>query len=178
MPQGGLNLRYPSVPQLSRNRARRTRLAGLGPADYAAPTRPPIARVLRCLIQRVRRASPAEVNCLLRLHGCLFSPTSMLPKDGTATVRELEDEMARTQKNKATEYHIGLLKAKIAKLKREVIAPKKSGVRTGGFDVKKSGDATVVFIGLPSVGKSTLLNALTGAKSKTASSPAAPGSNP
>ena len=84
-------------------------------------------------------------------------------------LRELEEEMARTQKNKATEYHIGLLKAKIAKLKREQIAPKKSGVKTGGFDVKKSGDATVVFIGLPSVGKSTLLNALTGARSKTAS---------
>lgn len=84
-------------------------------------------------------------------------------------LRELEDEMARTQKNKATEYHIGLLKAKIAKLKREIIAPKKSGIRTGGFDVKKSGDATVAFIGLPSVGKSTLLNALTGAKSKIAS---------
>jgi len=77
--------------------------------------------------------------------------------------------MARTQKNKATEYHIGLLKAKIARLRREIIAPKKSGVRAGGFDVKKSGDATVVFIGLPSVGKSTLLNALTGAKSKIAS---------
>ena len=84
-------------------------------------------------------------------------------------LRELEEEMARTQKNKATEYHIGLLKAKIAKLRREQLAPKKSGVKSGGFDVKKSGDATVVFIGLPSVGKSTLLNALTGAKSKTAS---------
>lgn len=84
-------------------------------------------------------------------------------------LKALEDELARTQKNKATEYHIGILKAKIAALKREVIAPKKSGVKTGGFDVKKSGDATVVFIGLPSVGKSTLLNALTGAKSKIAS---------
>ncbi len=84
-------------------------------------------------------------------------------------LKELEDEMARTQKNKATEYHIGILKAKIAALKREIIAPKKSGVRSGGFDVKKSGDATVVFIGLPSVGKSTLLNALTGSKSKVAS---------
>lgn len=89
-------------------------------------------------------------------------------------IKELEDEMARTQKNKATEFHIGMLKAKIAKLKRSLIeTPKKSfggkGGGGSGFDVKKSGDATVVFIGLPSVGKSTLLNALTGAKSKTAS---------
>ncbi|VVB58915.1 GTPase Obg [Candidatus Anstonella stagnisolia] len=89
-------------------------------------------------------------------------------------IKELEDEMARTQKNKATEFHIGMLKAKIAKLKRSIIeTPKKSfggkGGGGSGFDVKKSGDATVVFIGLPSVGKSTLLNALTGAKSKTAS---------
>ncbi|MBS3069602.1 GTP-binding protein [Candidatus Micrarchaeota archaeon] len=89
-------------------------------------------------------------------------------------IKELEDEMARTQKNKATEFHVGMLKAKIAKLKRAIIeTPKKSfggkGGGGSGFDVKKSGDATVVFIGLPSVGKSTLLNALTGAKSKTAS---------
>lgn len=84
-------------------------------------------------------------------------------------LKELEDELARTQKNKATEFHIGILKSKIAKLKKEQSAPKKSGKTTGGFDVKKSGDSTVVFIGLPSTGKSTTLNALTGAKSKTAS---------
>jgi small GTP-binding protein len=84
-------------------------------------------------------------------------------------IRELEDELHRTQKNKATEYHIGILKAKIAKLKRELISPKKGGgAAGGGFDVRKSGDSTVVFIGLPSTGKSTLLNALTGAESKVA----------
>ena len=32
-------------------------------------------------------------------------------------IDELEAEMARTQKNKATNYHLGTLKAKIAKLK-------------------------------------------------------------
>jgi uncharacterized protein len=84
-------------------------------------------------------------------------------------LKELEEELARTQKNKATEFHIGILKSKIAHLKKEQAAPKKTGKQTGGFDVKKSGDSTVVFIGLPSTGKSTLLNALTGAKSKTAS---------
>ena len=82
-------------------------------------------------------------------------------------IKAIQDEMARTQINKATEHHIGLLKAKIAKLKREQEAEttKKSGLKQDGFDVRRSGDATVVFIGLPSVGKSTLLNKLTGAKS-------------
>jgi ribosome-interacting GTPase 1 len=31
-------------------------------------------------------------------------------------------EMARTQKNKATSYHLGLLKARIAKLRSELIS--------------------------------------------------------
>jgi ribosome-interacting GTPase 1 len=37
-------------------------------------------------------------------------------------IKSIQDEMARTQINKATEHHIGLLKAKIAKLKRELEA--------------------------------------------------------
>ena len=82
-------------------------------------------------------------------------------------IKAIQDEMARTQINKATEHHLGLLKAKIAKLKREQEenVSKKSGVSSDGFDVRRVGDATVVFIGLPSVGKSTLLNKLTGAQS-------------
>ena len=82
-------------------------------------------------------------------------------------IKSIQDEIHRTQLNKATEHHIGLLKAKIAKLKREQESDtiKKSSKKQDGFDVKRTGDATVVFIGLPSVGKSTLLNKLTGSKS-------------
>ncbi|MEM4626058.1 MAG: GTP-binding protein, partial [Candidatus Bilamarchaeaceae archaeon] len=85
-------------------------------------------------------------------------------------IRELEEEIKRTQYNKATEFHIGQLKAKIAKYKRELIAPNRAnaGKKSGGFDIKKSGDATVAIIGLPSVGKSTLLTKITNAQSKAA----------
>ncbi len=34
-------------------------------------------------------------------------------------IKEIEDEYARTQKNKATEYHLGLLRAKLAKLRSQ-----------------------------------------------------------
>lgn len=35
--------------------------------------------------------------------------------------------MARTQKNKNTAYHLGTLKAKLAKLRRELLTPKGGG---------------------------------------------------
>ena len=84
-------------------------------------------------------------------------------------IKKLEDDIHRTQVNKKTEHHIGLLRAKLAKLRAELEEQhtRKTGSRTG-YDVKKAGDATVVLIGLPSVGKSTLLNRLTNAKSKVA----------
>ncbi len=39
----------------------------------------------------------------------------------------LSHQMARTQKNKATARHLGLLKARLAKLRAELIAPKGGG---------------------------------------------------
>ncbi|KAA8496865.1 Developmentally-regulated GTP-binding protein 1-like [Porphyridium purpureum] len=86
-----------------------------------------------------------------------------------AKIADIEAEMARTQKNKATMGHLGLLKAKIAKLKRELITPASSGGKPGeGFEVTKTGDARVGLIGFPSVGKSTLMSILTGTESEAA----------
>ncbi|KAI6657386.1 Developmentally-regulated GTP-binding protein 1-like [Oopsacas minuta] len=84
-------------------------------------------------------------------------------------IKEIEDEVSRTQRNKNTEYHLGQLKAKVAKLRRELLAePKSSGGGGDGFDVSKTGDARVGFIGFPSVGKSTLLSNLAGVYSEVA----------
>ena len=69
-------------------------------------------------------------------------------------IREIEAEINRTQKNKATNYHIGLLKAKLSKLRSELLeGPKGSKGGGEGFDVMKSGDARVALIGFPSVGQ-------------------------
>lgn len=82
-------------------------------------------------------------------------------------IADIEKEISRTQKNKATEYHLGLLKAKLAKYRLQLLEPaQKAGVKGEGFDVMKSGDARVVMIGFPSVGKSTLLNKMTATHSE------------
>uniref|UniRef100_A0A915D3S2 Developmentally regulated GTP binding protein 1 n=1 Tax=Ditylenchus dipsaci TaxID=166011 RepID=A0A915D3S2_9BILA len=64
-------------------------------------------------------------------------------------IAEIETEMARTQRNKATMGHLGLLKARLAKLRRELITPKGGGGGTSeaGFDVAKTGDARIGFVG-------------------------------
>ena len=83
-------------------------------------------------------------------------------------IRALQEEISKTQYNKATQHHIGLVKAKIARLKERAVARSKGGKKGEGYAVRKSGDATVILIGFPSVGKSTLLNEVTNAESKTA----------
>ena len=85
----------------------------------------------------------------------------------TNRIDELKEEILKTPKNKGTEHHLALLKAKMAKLKTKLVSSG-GGSKGKGFFVKKSGDATVIMIGFPSVGKSTLLNALTNQVSKVA----------
>ena len=87
----------------------------------------------------------------------------------TEKIKEIEEEMARTQKNKATEYHLGLLKARLAKYRSQLIEGEtKKGAAGEGFDVEKHGDARIAMIGFPSVGKSSILNLLTDTKSEAA----------
>lgn len=81
-------------------------------------------------------------------------------------IKKIEEEIKKTPYNKATSHHIGKLKAKLSRLKEESLKKRGSGARGRGFHIKKSGDSTVVLVGFPSVGKSTILNQLTNAESK------------
>lgn len=82
-------------------------------------------------------------------------------------IKEIEFELSRTQKNKATEHHFGMMKAKLAKLRSQLFeAGSKTGKAGEGFDVGRYGNARIAMIGFPSVGKSTLLNRLTNTQSQ------------
>ncbi|ODV59712.1 P-loop containing nucleoside triphosphate hydrolase protein [Ascoidea rubescens DSM 1968] len=87
-------------------------------------------------------------------------------------IQQIELELSRTQKNKATEYHIGLLKGKLARYRRELLEPSGAGSGSSskqqGFEVQRSGDARVSLIGYPSVGKSSFLSKVTKTKSEIA----------
>lgn len=82
---------------------------------------------------------------------------------------DIEAELAKMQYNKATQGHFATLKARLAQLQNELVDRAAKSTRKGsGFAIKKHGDATVILLGYPSVGKSTLLSAITNKDSKVA----------
>ena len=83
-------------------------------------------------------------------------------------IKEIEEEMAKTQYNKATQGHFATLKARLSKLRSEIVetAVRKGAKKGSGFAIKKHGDATAILLGFPSVGKSTLLSAITNKESR------------
>jgi ribosome-interacting GTPase 1 len=81
-------------------------------------------------------------------------------------LQELKEEYSKTKYNKATDKHLGILRAKIAKISKALKSKKKKhGI---GFNVKKSGDGTVALVGFPNSGKSSIIKILTGVDSKVA----------
>ena len=82
-------------------------------------------------------------------------------------IRELQERIAGTKYNKKTQSAIGLYKAQLAALKDKLeVRAANSGGSGIGYSVKRSGDGTVIMVGFPSTGKSTLLNSLTDAHSE------------
>jgi uncharacterized protein len=82
-------------------------------------------------------------------------------------LEEYKKEYSKTKHNKATNLHLGILRAKIADVKKEIVEAGKRQ-KGEGFFVRKRGDATVALLGFPSAGKSSLINLLANTRSKTA----------
>ncbi len=82
----------------------------------------------------------------------------------------VEKELRELPHHKGTDHHIGRLRAKLAMLNDKMLStPHRQGSGgASGYAVRKQGDATVILVGPPSAGKSTLINKLTNAESKVA----------
>ena len=83
-------------------------------------------------------------------------------------IKAIEEEISRTPVNKGTNRHLGVLRAcsfvRTSPYRDRIT--RGQGQRGDGYTIRKDGDSTVVLLGLPSVGKSTLLNHLTNSNSK------------
>ena len=96
-------------------------------------------------------------------------------RDPREKLRLAQELMAMMPKHKGTEKLQADLKAKISKLKRQVEGPpsKKHGTRhvSPHDHIEKEGAGQIILIGPPNSGKSTIVDALTGAKPVTGDYP-------
>lgn len=91
--------------------------------------------------------------------------------DFSEQIASIEKELREIPHHKGTDHYIGKMRARLARLRDKQIegfVKSKGGGGGGGYAVKKQGDATIVLIGPPSSGKSTLINRLTNTESKVA----------
>lgn len=62
-------------------------------------------------------------------------------------IKDIELEISRTQINKATSTHLGLLKGQLARLRTQLLLPAGGGGGGGdGFAVAKNGDGRVALV--------------------------------
>lgn len=92
--------------------------------------------------------------------------------DFTQTIEEIKKEIRETPYHKGTEHHIGKLRARLARIEDNLFnwstRRRQGSGGSSGFALRKTGDVSVVLVGPPSAGKSTLLNKFTNAESKVA----------
>jgi ribosome-interacting GTPase 1 len=75
----------------------------------------------------------------------------------------LQDMLSVIPKHKGTDKLRGQLRSKLSKLREELQRKKSTGRTFYLFNVKKEGAGQILLVGLPNVGKSTLLSRLTNA---------------